>query len=282
MTCPGFVLARYNWIGTISPSFRSPLWPGGHSFRLRCPLSFLAFFNKRQLPDTDHACLACLASCPPPCIPVAAAQPAPQPLPGGLTRNGDVVMMQPIPDGSSLAEGETLSGPHPSQLRVLPAADHDLLVRAFEAAGRGDWAAARSLAAQGAKPGRQAAAGMALCAWTRTAAPAFAEIDAVIKDRRARLAVARHPAGPRRGRDWTRTCRRPRWSPGSPARIPIPPSAISGWARRWSPPATRHAAGARSAGAGPKAASIPPSNRQSWTRTLLTHARKRPRAAGRV
>src|SRR4051812_41190374 len=88
-------------------------------------------------------------------ISVAAAQPAVQPkptsksLPGGLTRDGDVVMMQPIPDGSSLGTGETQSGAHPSRLRVLSATDHDLFVRAFEAAGRADWATARSLAAQG-------------------------------------------------------------------------------------------------------------------------------------
>src|SRR5882757_5848527 len=69
-----------------------------------------------------------------------------QNLPEGLTRNGDVVMMQPIPDGTSGGSA------HPSRLRVLSASDHDLFTRAFEAAGRGDWASARGLAAQGQSP----------------------------------------------------------------------------------------------------------------------------------
>src|SRR3954468_15170000 len=89
-------------------------------------------------------------------ISVAAAQPAVQPqpkrLPGGLARQGDTVMMQPIPDGTSMAAGETLNGAHPSRIRVLSQADHDLFVRAFEAAGRSDWITARQLAAQGQNP----------------------------------------------------------------------------------------------------------------------------------
>src|SRR5690242_21324288 len=86
---------------------------------------------------------------------VAAAQPAPQApkrMPGGLTRDGDTVMMQPIPDGTSMAAGETLNGAHPSRIRVLSPADHDLYVRAFEAAGRSDWITARQLATQAQNP----------------------------------------------------------------------------------------------------------------------------------
>src|SRR5437763_17167112 len=68
-----------------------------------------------------------------------------QTLPQGLS--GDVVAMQPIPDGAG-----GLPGPRPSRLRILSAADHELFVRAFDAASRGDWAAARSLAGQGQNP----------------------------------------------------------------------------------------------------------------------------------
>ena len=112
-------------------------------------------------------------------VSVAAAQPASQGPPGGLTRNGNVVMMQPIPDGSS--EGESLPGPRPTSLHVLTPADHDLYVRAFDAAGRGDWTAARALAAQGQNP-----LARRLLEWRyaldKDSGASFAEIDAVIKD----------------------------------------------------------------------------------------------------
>jgi len=113
-------------------------------------------------------------------VSVAAAQPAvPTPPGGGLTRNGNVVMMQPIPDGSS--EGESLPGPRPTSLHVLAPADHDLYVRAFEAAGRRDWTTARALAAQG-----QNLLARRLLEWRyaldKDSGASFAEIDAVIKD----------------------------------------------------------------------------------------------------
>jgi soluble lytic murein transglycosylase len=99
-----------------------------------------------------------------------------QTLPQGLSRSGDVVMMQPIPDGG----GDGLSGPRPSRLRILPAVDHDLFVRAFDAASRGDWVAARSLASQGQNP-----IARRLLEWRyaldRNSGATFAEIDAVIK-----------------------------------------------------------------------------------------------------
>jgi len=68
-------------------------------------------------------------------------------LPNGLTQLGNVIMMQPIADSS----GELLLSHErrPSSSRVLSAADHDLYTRAFDAAERGDWIAARALAAQG-------------------------------------------------------------------------------------------------------------------------------------
>ena len=40
----------------------------------------------------------------------------------------------------------------PSAIRILTPADHDLYVRAFDAGSRGDWVAARNLAAQGHDP----------------------------------------------------------------------------------------------------------------------------------
>ncbi len=106
-------------------------------------------------------------------VAVAAAQT----LPSGLSRSGDVVMMQPIADGSS--DGPI--GPRPARLRALSASDHDLFSRAFEAAGRGDWVAARNLASQG-----QNSAAQRLVEWRyaldRNSGATFAEIDAVMKD----------------------------------------------------------------------------------------------------
>jgi soluble lytic murein transglycosylase len=106
-------------------------------------------------------------------VAVAAAQT----LPSGLSRNGDVVMMQPIADGSS--DGPI--GPRPSRLKFLPASDHDLFTRAFEAAGRGDWIGARNLASQG-----QNLTARRLVEWRyaldKNSGATFAEIDAVLKD----------------------------------------------------------------------------------------------------
>ncbi|HEX4301601.1 MAG TPA: lytic transglycosylase domain-containing protein [Rhizomicrobium sp.] len=70
-------------------------------------------------------------------------------LPGGLTQLGNVIMMQPIPDGST---DDGLKPDHerrPSPVHTLSATDHDIYGRAFDAADRGDWTAARGLAAQG-------------------------------------------------------------------------------------------------------------------------------------
>jgi soluble lytic murein transglycosylase len=128
-------------------------------------------------------------------ISVAVAQPAvppgSKPLPGGLTRSGDVVMMQPIADGTSMAAGET-SGPHPSRIRVLSPADHDLFVRAFEAAGRSDWTGARALASQGQSP-----IARRLLEWRygldKNSGASFAEIDAIIKDTDAKTSAATWP-----------------------------------------------------------------------------------------
>lgn len=135
-------------------------------------LSFPSFFNK---PPGNIATMSVLR---PFLLSTAFAtaallQAGAQPLPQGLTRNGDVVMMQPIADA--------VPGAHPSRLRILPASDHDLFMRAFEAAGRGDWTAARGLAAQG-----QNATARRLLEWRyaldKNSGATFTEIDAVIKD----------------------------------------------------------------------------------------------------
>ena len=103
----------------------------------------------------------------------------PSSLPNGLSRSGDVVMMQLIPDGSTSGAG--VSGTRPSRLRFLSAPEHDLFVRAFEASSKGDWVGARAMAAQG-----QNATARRLLEWRyaldKNSGATFSEIDAVIKD----------------------------------------------------------------------------------------------------
>ena len=70
-------------------------------------------------------------------------------LPSGLTQMGGVVMMQPIPDGSTDAGFTPDHERRAGLVRVLSATDHDVYNRAFDAADRGDWTAARGLAMQG-------------------------------------------------------------------------------------------------------------------------------------
>lgn len=96
----------------------------------------------------------------------------------GLIRQGDTVMMRPIPDSGARSGGE--STPRPSNLRILAPADRDLFQRAFEAARRGDWVGARGLAAQS----RDRIA-RDLLEWRYAMDPnsgaSFSEIDAVIR-----------------------------------------------------------------------------------------------------
>ena len=102
---------------------------------------------------------------------------------------GTVVMMPPMSDAMMGSGGGTgLSTVRPSRLRYLTATDHDIFQRAFEAAGRGDWTAARSLAAQG-----QNGLARRLLEWRyaldRNSGATFAEIDAVIRDTDAKGAA---------------------------------------------------------------------------------------------
>ncbi|HEX9159877.1 MAG TPA: lytic transglycosylase domain-containing protein [Rhizomicrobium sp.] len=90
-------------------------------------------------------------------LPLAvAAQPQSQNttgLPPGLVRQGDVVMMQPIDSGTG-ASGESVFGGErrtPAE-RNLTVADHDAFSRAVDAALRGNWADARTNAAQARDP----------------------------------------------------------------------------------------------------------------------------------
>jgi soluble lytic murein transglycosylase len=149
-------------------------------------LSRSTLFNK--LPNRNKAMPFPRASLL--CALLASGAALAQTLPSGLTRSGDVVMMQPIPDGSS--EGGVPSTLRPSRLRVLTAADHDLFIRAFAAAGRGDWLGARALAIQG-----QNATARRLLEWRyamdKNSGATFAEIDAVIKDTESRSSAGTWP-----------------------------------------------------------------------------------------
>jgi soluble lytic murein transglycosylase len=103
-------------------------------------------------------------------------------LPEGLQQQGGVIMMQPIQDSDLPNDAEPAG---PSEHRVgaghaLSAADHDLYTRAFEAADRGNWPAARALAAQG-----HDAMASRLVQWRylldKNSGAPFAEIDAFLK-----------------------------------------------------------------------------------------------------
>src|SRR5690242_6420908 len=70
-----------------------------------------------------------------------------RPLPAGLTQQGGVIMMQPISDSDP---GPSISPERrSSNTPILSAADHDIYLRAFDAADRGDWDGANGLAGQG-------------------------------------------------------------------------------------------------------------------------------------
>jgi len=112
----------------------------------------------------------------------AAALAQTNPLPDGLQQSGGVISMQPIPD-SDQPSGEDVSAPseHRSGTsHVLGASDHELYTRAFEAIDRGDWPAAKALAAQG-----HDAMAKRLVQWRflldKNSGASFGEIDAFLK-----------------------------------------------------------------------------------------------------
>jgi len=116
---------------------------------------------------------------------IAGAQPLPA-VPAGppLLRGSDMVM----PDTNTGG----LPGARIGRIRVLSSSDHDLFLRAFDAASRGDWVAARNLASQG-----QNSLARRLLEWRyaldKNSGATFAEIDAVIKDTEAKSSAAAWP-----------------------------------------------------------------------------------------
>ncbi len=102
-----------------------------------------------------------------------------QNLPSGLVRQGNVIMMAPVSE-SATENGPSINGERRVGLvRVLSASDHDLYSRAFDAADRGDWTAAKGLASQG----HDATAGK-LIQWRylldKNSGASFAEISAFL------------------------------------------------------------------------------------------------------
>jgi soluble lytic murein transglycosylase len=102
-------------------------------------------------------------------------------LPNGLVQNGTVVMMQPIQDYEGAENGIAISAErHSALIHVLSSADRDIYSRAFDAADRGDWVAARGLAAQG-----RDSAGKALVTWRylldKNSGATFDEINSFLK-----------------------------------------------------------------------------------------------------
>ena len=104
------------------------------------------------------------------------------PLPSGLTRQGGVIMMQPIADYSDGTPDEPAISRErrASPVKVLSAADHTLYTNAFDAADRGDWIAAKGLADQGHDP-----IARRLIQWRyvldKDSCATFGEIDAFLK-----------------------------------------------------------------------------------------------------
>jgi len=73
-------------------------------------------------------------------------------LPPGLIRQGNVIMMQPVADSDETAPAQSFGVRKAGLIRFLSPVDHDVYARAFDAAARGNWPAARMLADQGHDP----------------------------------------------------------------------------------------------------------------------------------
>lgn len=101
------------------------------------------------------------------------------PLPPGVFQQGNVITMKPV-DSQSDASPESEAELRQTATHVLSPADHDLFTRAFEAAARGDWPQALSLARMGQNP-----IAKRLVEWRylqdRNSKAPFADIDSFLK-----------------------------------------------------------------------------------------------------
>jgi len=109
-----------------------------------------------------------------------AVPPDSHPLPPGLSQQNGAIMMQPIYNDGSPPEPVEGFEYKPSKIPELSKSDHDLYTRALDATRRGDWIAARGLAAQG-----HSDAARKLIEWRylldKNSGATFAEIDAFLK-----------------------------------------------------------------------------------------------------
>jgi soluble lytic murein transglycosylase len=75
-----------------------------------------------------------------------------QPLPPGLVRQGNVIMMQPIQDTDNGPAANFGGEKREGLVHILSASDHGIFEQAFAAAERGDWTGSQGLAASGQDP----------------------------------------------------------------------------------------------------------------------------------
>ncbi len=110
-------------------------------------------------------------------------------LPPGVIRQGDIITMKPVSDSEPPPPGDSEAEPRQTTVHVLSPADHDLFLRAFDAADRGDWPQALSLARAG-----QNVTARLLVQWRsmldKNAKPSFADVDGFLRS---------FPDWPRRG-----------------------------------------------------------------------------------
>ncbi len=120
---------------------------------------------------------AAIASSQTPAVP-----PDSHPLPTGVTEQNGVIMMAPVDSADSADDHEPVEGFEykPSRIPELSPSDHNLFTKALDATRRGDWIAARGLAAQG-----HSAAAQKLIEWRylldKNSGASFNEIDGFLK-----------------------------------------------------------------------------------------------------
>ena len=100
------------------------------------------------------------------------------PLPPGVELRGSTITMQPIGDSDAApdSEAERRTG----TIHALSQADHDIFARAFDAADRGDWPMALSLAGSGKNPTARALVQWR-CVQDKNAKAPFDQIDNFLK-----------------------------------------------------------------------------------------------------